>query len=1463
MGVGASESLGEATVKFSSDVVDFLKGLTDLAAKADFLEKQLQEVDAKMSEVAKSAGASGVAAKSSLDAAATSAKELGSSLNSAAQTGGNSLSNMGNNAAQLSGTLQSTNGAVSQLVNNVGAIGSTVVASTNVASNGMAGFGIAIAQTQQAVPALFGEFENWQPRIGQMFEGFGENVEAFRSKLTKFSSDLKAVGTQAGLLGGTMAAAFTFAVKAAIDYEAAFIGVRKTVDATEQEYAQLSNSIRGMAKELPFAATELARVAETAGQLGVQKSSITDFIKVVSDLGVSTNLIGEEGATMMAQFANRSKTAQSEFRNLGSAISALGNSGASTEKEILDMGLRLAGAGTAAGMSQGSILGIASALASVGIQAEMGGGAISRLISKISTDIAAGADTVKVFADVSGKSVQQFQDDWKNHADKALVDFIIGLTNTKKAGGDLFQVFSELNIDGTLLKDTLLSASISSEMFAESIRMGNDAYRDATALAKEAAQFYASHASQIQVLKNNFMDMAITIGETLIPAVSKWTEYFTKAIDSFAGWQKANPQEFSDWINTLVKTAGSLVVFSTVSFILAGFFGAINGGIGLVSSLVLGFKALFTVTNGIIGLSLTGVIMGWVVGIGIAAAGVYKIAAAFKEAYDAMFKLIESSEALDKKTNEYITTLEKSGTITKAQADELRGMADAQAKHAAAVAAGTDAVKAKYAELDAQLAIELQNRLGREATITEMNRARIAMEGENVTAAQAADLALSNIETNRLSRIAVGNATDQQQLQTKAAYYKKVQDESKLSTDVVVDHMNQQLQKMGEIYASESELVGAKDYAAKYEITLLDGLLAYRKGFTAQQIAMIGQASMAEIAAMQQTDVARKQSVNEEAMDLATRMQNVQAFSEFNTQRIAELKVQREQIIAEIQQLRTQDNASDAALTTEQQARMTQLTQMYLQNTDQMSVAAQTRRDVAVAVEQQIAEKEAESLGVAKEVAQANMDNSQIQQRALDELATKHKSYIDQVISSNQQSRESFESANSRTQEDIRGTIALWAESGTSVQQASVNWQDAYKKLPMSGGDNPLDKAVKDFGTYREYLQATANAVVDASEQGHQALSKFAMGTPGSPAPLDLATKDFITYKSELNSLVSATENATDRMGRAWVAFANIMRSTSEESRRAMQNMDPTVRHSPSMVDNVLSGTMQMRKIWQQHTAAIWPIMLNAHDAMTYLDPSAHHSPSLLENMIAGYAFMSDMEKRAMRDRYFLFYRNNQDILKSFMDLYKNGGSLYGKETRQSLVKRNEIGDYVGSGVSAPTGMDLGKYISMLNELDSLLGGKTQGLESLFLNAIRQDTKSQTEAEKKSMAEEVYSTPENTYTKAEPLPVTVAPPKPADVVDYKQEWLRNAQGMGMLGLPNRRDAASLSDDAIAKIIKLIQSGGFSPDGVPSMLDSRGAAGNVGGVTINIEIGSVRTEADIEMIASKIIKETEKQRWRAR
>ncbi|MDO5391034.1 MAG: phage tail tape measure protein [Eubacteriales bacterium] len=349
------------------------------------------------------------------------------------------------------------------------------------------------------------------------FEKAGTGIDKLWGGALKTVKAVSAAGIVAGTVVGAVG---TASIHAGSEFESAFAGVKKTVEATAQEYKTIEDEIREMAKQKPQTASELSKIAESAGQLGIQKKNLMDFTDTVADLKESTNL-GDEGAEQLAKFANITRMPQTQFRNLGSTVTELGNHLATTEADIVSMSLRLAGAGEQVGMTEADIMGMAGALSSLGIEAEAGGSAYSKLMIKMQLAVETGSDSLQDYASVAGMSTSKFKKAFQTDAAGAIGMFLKGLNDTKRTGKTAIAMLDEMGIKEVRLRDSILRSSNANELFDESLEMANRAFEENKALTIEAEKRYRTLESQLGIAKNRITDVGISLYQEMRPALSE------------------------------------------------------------------------------------------------------------------------------------------------------------------------------------------------------------------------------------------------------------------------------------------------------------------------------------------------------------------------------------------------------------------------------------------------------------------------------------------------------------------------------------------------------------------------------------------------------------------------------------------------------------------------------------------------------------------------------------------------------------------------------------------------------------------------------------------------------------------------------------------------------------------------------------------------------------------------------
>ena len=425
-------------------------------------------------------------------------------------------------------------------------------------------------------------------KLGDQFKRLADKAARAGNRIRNAGAMIREAGTQMTFaIGAPLAAAIGFTIKKFADLELAMAGVQKTVGGTDETIEKLKDEFIDMSNKMPTAATELARIGQVAGQLGIEAQNIGTFTDTIAKMAAATDLSTESAAFSLARISNIMGTPQSAAENLASAMVDLGNNFAATEPEIAAFALRIAGAGRVVGLSEGDVLGFSAALASVGVRAQAGGTAISKAFVKIANEVSKGGARVAQFAEIAGMSTEEFARLFKEDAAGALQQFILGLGNASEAGVNVFQVLEDLGLQEIRTRDAMLRLSLSGDLLASAIDRGNVSFKEGTALNKEYAIFLDTTSSRLKILWQQFENAAAIIGKAFEPVI-------TGVLKSLSGFAL----RMQEWGRALKEMDPALK--RTIALV-SGFVIALGPALIILGSLtqLFGFAALGVVKFGV------------------------------------------------------------------------------------------------------------------------------------------------------------------------------------------------------------------------------------------------------------------------------------------------------------------------------------------------------------------------------------------------------------------------------------------------------------------------------------------------------------------------------------------------------------------------------------------------------------------------------------------------------------------------------------------------------------------------------------------------------------------------------------------------------------------------------------------------------------------------------------------------
>lgn len=358
--------------------------------------------------------------------------------------------------------------------------------------------------------------------------------------------------------------------------EMAIAHISRVTQATKQEMDIITAGVRELATEIPLAFEELGQIAQLGAQVGIAKDSLVDFTETVALFAATTDVTAESASMMFARIQQMTDIDDTQFRNLGSAVSELGSNMTATEREILTVTESIATVASQAGMTGRAIVGLGAAMASLRIQPELARGAVQRVFLQLSTVVAESGAEMERLAEITGHTTDELAAMESSNFDQFIMTVFEGLSRTAESGQNLVPVLRELGIYNTRDADAVARLAANYDLLTYAMETAGESFEQGNYLQREASRIFDTLTAKTQLMSNAWDELKFSLVAAVGPLVTWLVEGVTAVIQFVSGSE------------LLVAVLGRLLI---VGGVVAGFAALV----AIVSSAIQAWIALRTV----------------------------------------------------------------------------------------------------------------------------------------------------------------------------------------------------------------------------------------------------------------------------------------------------------------------------------------------------------------------------------------------------------------------------------------------------------------------------------------------------------------------------------------------------------------------------------------------------------------------------------------------------------------------------------------------------------------------------------------------------------------------------------------------------------------------------------------------------------------------------------------------------
>lgn len=391
-------------------------------------------------------------------------------------------------------------------------------------------------------------------------KGMGNAARRMGSGIQNAGERLRGLANTATIAGGAIANfAIAMPTKAAIDFEKSVIDLDKAFDfKSAGQRAAFVNDLRSMGPGLGLMATETSALAFEAGKLGIAQADVAGFVDAVAQASVALDgLTPQEGVQISGDLMTRFGLDVEGVRLMLDSVNSLADGTNRAGGEILNVTSRLSGQFQALKFPPELATGLATFARQIATTDELASSGMKMFLRELDQAKLAAAPLETITAKL--EEIAAISDVGERAA------FI------EDQFGKEAMTFVQGAVEGL---DTL----------GKTMSIVADKSNFAGSSGKEFQKQMGSTAMQAQVLRAQFNDLLITIGERLLPVMKRAIEGITPFIAAVKKFIDENPN--------VVKAAAAFVAVATAVVGLGVLAGFVIGLLNPVTLLVAGVVGL-------------------------------------------------------------------------------------------------------------------------------------------------------------------------------------------------------------------------------------------------------------------------------------------------------------------------------------------------------------------------------------------------------------------------------------------------------------------------------------------------------------------------------------------------------------------------------------------------------------------------------------------------------------------------------------------------------------------------------------------------------------------------------------------------------------------------------------------------------------------------------------------------------